>query len=188
VTTPPNRRSAAVSAGFAVEHHAIITEIVAPDWPEFVRKSALRADSFLTRLSDRQFNRGMAAVRAHVDEIPSVLTVAAIDRALATASFSDRVTADAPGVKGPDLAGPGVDVYSAWPVIEGSFDTISGTSTATPHVAGIAALYAEANPTIRGQALKDLVMRTFTALRPPTRLACPHIEGRQSHQCRSRVL
>lgn len=95
---------------------------------------------------------------------PSVLTVAAIDRMLATASFSDRVTADAPGVKGPDLADPGVDVYSAWPFADGSYNTISGTSMATPHVAGIAALYAEANPTTRGQALKDLVLRTCKVL------------------------
>ena len=67
-------------------------------------------------------------------------------RALATASFSDRVTADAPGVKGPDLAGPGVDAYSA------------------SCCRNCGAVRAEANPTIRGQALKDLVMRIFTAL------------------------
>jgi SAM-dependent methyltransferase len=60
-----------VTAGFTAEHHAIITEIVAPDWPEFVRKSALRADSFLARLSDTEFNRGVAALRAHVSEIAS---------------------------------------------------------------------------------------------------------------------
>jgi hypothetical protein len=58
-----------VTAGFAAEHHAIITEIVAPDWPEFVWKSALRADSFLARLSDTDSNRGMVALRAHVGEI-----------------------------------------------------------------------------------------------------------------------
>jgi SAM-dependent methyltransferase len=58
-----------VAAGFVAEHHAIITEIVTPDWREFIRKSALRADSFLARLSDSEFNRGMAALRAHVDEI-----------------------------------------------------------------------------------------------------------------------
>jgi hypothetical protein len=57
-----------VAAGFAAEHHAIITEIVAPDWPAFVRKSALRADSFLARLSDSEFNRGMAALHAHAGE------------------------------------------------------------------------------------------------------------------------
>jgi hypothetical protein len=58
-----------VTAGFASNHHAIITEIVAADWPEFIRKSALRADCFLTRLSDAEFNQGMDALRAHVAEI-----------------------------------------------------------------------------------------------------------------------
>ena len=43
----------------------IVTEIVAPDWPSFVRQSALRADSFLARLSDTEFDQGMAALRAH---------------------------------------------------------------------------------------------------------------------------
>jgi hypothetical protein len=41
-----------LAAGFAAEHHVIITEVVAPDWPGFVRKSGLRADSFLARMSD----------------------------------------------------------------------------------------------------------------------------------------
>jgi subtilisin family serine protease len=95
---------------------------------------------------------------------PSVLTVAAVDRTLATASFSDRIEADAPGVKGPDLAGPGVDVRSSWPVADGSYNTLSGTSMATPHVSGIAALCAEANPAARGQALKDFALRTCSAL------------------------
>jgi subtilisin len=95
---------------------------------------------------------------------PSVLTVAAVDTTFATAPFSNRVEADAPGVKGPDLAGPGVDVYSAWPVADGQYKTISGTSMATPHVAGIGALCAEANPGIRGQALKDLLISSSLAL------------------------
>ena len=30
-----------------------------------MRKSALRADSFLARLSDAEFDQGMAALRAH---------------------------------------------------------------------------------------------------------------------------
>jgi subtilisin family serine protease len=95
---------------------------------------------------------------------PSALTVAAIDSALATASFSDRATPDAVGVKAPDLAAPGVDIYSAWPVAKGGYNTISGTSMATPHVAGIAALLAQGNPGIRGQALKTLVLGQCRAL------------------------
>jgi hypothetical protein len=51
--------------GFTPRHHEIVTELVAPDWPSFVRKSALRADSFLARLSNAEFDQGMAALRAH---------------------------------------------------------------------------------------------------------------------------
>jgi SAM-dependent methyltransferase len=58
-------RSNFAAAGFAPRHHEIVTEVVAPDWPSFVRKSALRADSFLARLSDTEFDQGMAALRAH---------------------------------------------------------------------------------------------------------------------------
>jgi ubiquinone/menaquinone biosynthesis C-methylase UbiE len=58
-------RSNFASAGFTPMHHEIVTEAVAPDWPSFVQKSALRADSFLARLSDTEFDRGMAALRAH---------------------------------------------------------------------------------------------------------------------------
>jgi subtilisin family serine protease len=93
---------------------------------------------------------------------PSVLTVAAVDESLATAPFSNRATPRAPGVKGPDLAGPGVGVYSCWP--GGSFRTLAGTSMATPHVAGIAALYAEQNKLLRGQALKDALLQHCQAL------------------------
>ena len=66
--------------------------------------------------------------------------------------------AAAPGLKGPDLAGPGVDVYSSWPVNDGRYNTISGTSMATPHVAGIAALFAQSDRTARGQRLKDVIL------------------------------
>jgi len=56
-------RSSFITTGFAAEHHAIITEMVAPDWPVFVRTSAFRADSFLARLSETEFDRGMTAGR-----------------------------------------------------------------------------------------------------------------------------
>jgi len=55
-----------IASGFAPSHYEIVTEVVASDWHIFAQKSALRADSFLARLSDMEFDQGMAALRAYI--------------------------------------------------------------------------------------------------------------------------
>ena len=57
------------SAGFARVTHQVVRQMIAPDWPSFVEKSALRGDSFLARLSDNEFRAGMDALQAHGDSI-----------------------------------------------------------------------------------------------------------------------
>jgi len=49
--------------------HRVVTQVTAADWPSFIEKSALRADSFLARLSDEDFLHGMAALRTPGDAI-----------------------------------------------------------------------------------------------------------------------
>ena len=57
------------ASGFTPVVHEVVTQVTAPNWPTFVQKSALRADSFLARLSNDDFHRGMAALRDPGDAI-----------------------------------------------------------------------------------------------------------------------
>jgi SAM-dependent methyltransferase len=68
----PTRReieSLFAAAGFTPVANQVVTQVAAPNWQSFVEKSALRADSFLARLSNDEFERGMAALRAHGEGI-----------------------------------------------------------------------------------------------------------------------
>jgi subtilisin family serine protease len=74
--------------------------------------------------------------------------VGATDSQDSMAGFSSRGPVVGIDLIRPDLSAPGVNVRSAWN--DGGYATISGTSMATPHVAGAAALVVAINPALKG--------------------------------------
>ena len=84
-------------------------------------------------------NDGLNACNYSPASEPSAITVGATTSTDARASYSNTGSCV-------DIFAPGSSITSAWNTGSTAVNTISGTSMATPHVAGAAALMAQANP------------------------------------------
>jgi subtilisin family serine protease len=93
----------------------------------------------------------------------AALTVASVTKAGEMSGFSSRgPRIGDEGVK-PDIAAPGSDITAAranGTAGEGLYTTMSGTSMATPHIAGAAALLAQRNPALTAAGLKSALVTT----------------------------
>ncbi|MFF2328021.1 MULTISPECIES: S8 family serine peptidase [unclassified Streptomyces] len=87
---------------------------------------------------------------------PGVLTVGAVDRDDSTAQFSSRGPAIGAHTLKPEIAAPGVAISAASAGGRGvyAYRTMSGTSMATPHVAGAAAIVKQRHPDWTAQQIK----------------------------------
>lgn len=134
---------------------------------ETVAIRAMGAGSLIVAAAGNDSRRsGLIAPVGHPANCPSILAVAAIDKNLRIASFSNGgVNPDGGGV---DIAAPGVDIRSSVPRNK-LYKEMNGTSMATPHVAGIAALYAESDASLRGQALWMALISRARRLDLPSR-------------------
>jgi subtilisin len=135
-------------------------------YSEAFEKAAVRArvaGTLIVAAAGNDSNRpSSVSPVSHPANCPSILAVAAVDQNLAVAFFSNQ----GGGVLGGgrvDIAGPGVDVYSIVPMPTGHGKK-SGTSMATPHVAGVAALFAQANPSASADELAELLVKGAASL------------------------
>ncbi|MFF3246500.1 S8 family peptidase [Streptomyces sp. NPDC002870] len=87
--------------------------------------------------------------------VPEAITVGATDSSDRRASFSNYGTCL-------DLFAPGVNITSAWKTNDTATNTISGTSMATPHTAGVAALYLSTHATATPAQVRDAVVNNAT--------------------------
>ncbi|MGW0991957.1 S8 family serine peptidase [Streptomyces sp. NPDC002523] len=97
----------------------------------------------------------------------AALTVGAVDSADQAAYFTSRGPRYGDNALKPDISAPGVGILAARSQLvsgSGYYTTLSGTSMATPHVAGAAALLAQEHPDWTGAQLKDALMSSSRQL------------------------
>ncbi|MDR4949953.1 S8 family serine peptidase [Neobacillus cucumis] len=95
-------------------------------------------------------------------DLPNIISVAAIDNTGNLADFSDY------GATTVDIAAPGVSILSSVPPLYGdyadAYDYYNGTSMATPHVTGEAALLLSKYPTYTPAVIKQSILKASTPL------------------------
>jgi len=89
-------------------------------------------------------------------DLPNVISVAALDRNDQLASFSNW------GAKHVAIAAPGVEILSTW--LGDEYKESSGTSMATPVVAGVAALIVAKEPRISVEELRKRIVTSVDKL------------------------
>lgn len=89
-------------------------------------------------------------------DLPNVVSVAALDRNDQLAGFSNY------GAKSVQIAAPGKEILSTW--LGGEFYVASGTSMATPEVAGVASLILSINPKMSVKELRDRLFNSVDKL------------------------
>ncbi|MFD5509352.1 S8 family serine peptidase [Streptomyces sp. NPDC127051] len=99
---------------------------------------------------------------------PGVLTVGAVDRDDTTASFSSRGPAGLQHTLKPEIAAPGVGISAAAAGGRGvyAYQSMSGTSMATPHVAGAAAIVKQRHPDWTAQQVKAALVGSANSAVP----------------------
>jgi subtilisin family serine protease len=135
---------------------------------ENAARRALRRGTLIIAAAGNESRRQSGVIRpvGRPANCPSILAVAALDDQFDVAWFScGGINPNGGEV---NIAGPGVDVYSSWPMPTRN-NSISGTSMATPHVAGIAALMVQAKPSASASEIGELLTQSAQTVPLPSR-------------------
>ena len=100
-------------------------------------------------------NESEDACTGSPSRVAEAVTVGATDQNDAKASFSDFGSCV-------DLFAPGVGITSAWFTTNTATNTISGTSMATPHLVGVAALYLQGSPGASPATVRNALVANAT--------------------------
>ena len=142
---------------------------------EQAARRALRRGTLIVAAAgnDSRRSEGSIGPVGHPANCPSIMAVGAVDSEGAIADFSSG-TVDPDGAV--DVTGPGVEVYSSWPMPD-RYRTISGTSMATPHVAGVAALLAEQHSASDWQLWARLCLSARRSALPSVDVGCGLVQA-----------
>jgi serine protease len=151
--------SAAISAvNYAVANGASISNNSWGGGPfiqslyDAIQAAGVQDHLFVAAAGNSGINTDLSPAYPASYNLPNIISVAATNHADGLASFSNF------GLVTVDLGAPGVGIRSTLP--GGGYGNLSGTSMASPHVAGVAALVRDLNPTWTFQQVKDVILNT----------------------------
>jgi subtilisin family serine protease len=132
---------------------------------EAIAQRALESGAIILAAAGNDSNRkrGKIALINHPANCPSIMSVAALDKNLDVANFSCGAIRKKGGKI--DIAGPGVHIFSA--SSKGKYEVLSGTSMATPFVAGMAAILWEEFPKATANQIWMKLIEAAKRLRLP---------------------
>ena len=100
-------------------------------------------------------NSNVNAANSSPARVAAAITVGSTTSSDAKSSFSNYGSVV-------DIFAPGSSITSAWRTSDTAINTISGTSMATPHVAGVAARYLQGNPSASPATVRNAIVNDST--------------------------